>query len=101
MEQVLKTYFPREDIAPYYFPRDYAEVKSAEQLRPYKLFIGHFDYDLLERLDSDFLKVVLIREPLQLVVSLYNLPGPDLYINFAKISLTSRPASVREILSLG
>jgi hypothetical protein len=72
VEQVLKKHFPSKDVAPYYFPHEYAKLGEATDLSPYKLIIGHFDYDLVARLDGSFVKSVLFREPLQLVVSLYN-----------------------------
>jgi hypothetical protein len=72
IEQVLKRHFPDKEIAPYYFPSEYAKVGEAADFASHKLIIGHFDYDLLARLDRTFIRAVLFREPLQLVVSLYN-----------------------------
>lgn len=72
VEQVLKKHFPREKIAPYYFPHEYAKIESSVDPCSFGLIIGHFDYDLVKRLDRTFVRAVLFRDPLQLVVSLYN-----------------------------
>jgi hypothetical protein len=72
IEQVLKKHFSHDTVAPYYFPHEYAKLDKAAVAVQYRLIIGHFDYDLIKQLDRTFTKAVLFREPLQLVVSLYN-----------------------------
>lgn len=72
IEQVLKKQFRQEEIAPYYFPHEYSKIDASVDPCSYGLIIGHFDYDLARRLDRTFIKAVMFREPLQLVVSLYN-----------------------------
>jgi hypothetical protein len=74
IETILQAAYPKKDVSPLYFTRDFTPA-AIESLTAYSLVIGHFDFDTLKRLQGDFLKAIVFREPLSLLVSLYNHAG--------------------------
>jgi hypothetical protein len=72
VENSLKKAFAQDDIAPLYYPDEYDTATEAGEFGDYKLWIGHFDYDVLMRLGEGYVKAIVFRDPLSLVVSYYN-----------------------------
>jgi hypothetical protein len=71
IEAILKSAFHADEVSPLYFTREF-ESQTSEMLGAYRLIIGHFDFDTLKLLPEQFLKAIVFREPLALLVSLYN-----------------------------
>jgi hypothetical protein len=72
VETQLKKCFAPSDVAPFYFPHEYKDVRDRAALQAYSLIIGHFDHDVLELLRPGFIKAILFREPFAQAISLYN-----------------------------
>lgn len=107
IETILKSGFPKKDRAPWYATKEFTSRRS-EEFGRYRLIIGHFDYDTPRKLSHDFARAITFREPLELLVSLYNhaasRPGHPLHaqildghLSFAEFCI-SAPGS-RNIIS--
>jgi hypothetical protein len=71
VEAAAKKWFSPAEVAPYYFPYEYKHADPSA-LRAYGLIIGHYDFDILQALGPSYVKGVVFRDPLSLLVSLYN-----------------------------
>lgn len=72
VESQLRKCFAPSEVIPLYFPHEYKDIKDQTKLEAFSLIIGHFDHDVIALLGPTYVKAILVREPLSLVVSLYN-----------------------------
>jgi hypothetical protein len=70
LTHLLRDRFAPEAVAPYCLARDLVDVPP-EQMRGYRLFCGHFGYNLPALVGRPMIVLTLLREPVQRVVSLF------------------------------
>jgi len=59
------------NICPLYFAHDY-DAKSYDDVSGFDLYQGHFDFDFARTLPADYIRTVVVRDPLDQAISMFN-----------------------------
>lgn len=75
----LESLFDPQEVCPHEID-DEIKALSEDEWRRYRMFAGHFSYDLLNRFFCDDIRIVFLRDPVERIVSnFHNLRDPERY----------------------
>ncbi|MEM9009991.1 MAG: hypothetical protein AAGE18_02110 [Pseudomonadota bacterium] len=71
VERAVAASVPDLNTCPAYYTKEYAG-KTFADMPDYDFYKGHFDFDFMASIPDDYVKVVVVRRPVDLLLSLYN-----------------------------